>query len=102
MRIDIADIWSADTNERRIQVLEGGHSSPIAEVKATPDGGYLVSCDEDGVILLWDVTQKSFKLIHSERPYEGTNIAGVEGLTDAQINTLMALGAVEIWKDLGD
>ncbi|MEM1394980.1 MAG: hypothetical protein AAGG00_17155 [Cyanobacteria bacterium P01_H01_bin.150] len=29
------------------------------------------------------------------KPYENTNITGVEGLTEAEITTLKALGAVE-------
>ncbi|AFZ01303.1 hypothetical protein [Calothrix sp. PCC 6303] len=30
-----------------------------------------------------------------DRPYENMNITGVKGLTDAEISTLKALGAVE-------
>lgn len=94
-QIDTAEIWSADTVARRIRVLEG-HSSSIIEVEATPDGQTLVSCDEDGVILRWDLaTQQTPKLIYSERPCEGTNISNVEGLTEAQIKMFIALGARE-------
>jgi hypothetical protein len=32
---------------------------------------------------------------HAPRPYEGMNITGATGLTDAQRETLRALGAVE-------
>jgi len=33
--------------------------------------------------------------LRTPRPYEGMNIAGVAGLTEAQKSTLKALGAVE-------
>ncbi|BAZ37550.1 WD repeat-containing protein [Calothrix sp. NIES-4101] len=33
--------------------------------------------------------------ISKNRPYENMNITGVKGLTDAEISTLKALGAVE-------
>ncbi|MBW4476502.1 MAG: hypothetical protein KME54_06420 [Tolypothrix brevis GSE-NOS-MK-07-07A] len=35
------------------------------------------------------------KTLKSDRPYENMNIIGVKGLTDAEIATLKALGAVE-------
>ena len=93
-QIDTAEIWSADTAARRIRVLEG-HRSSIIRVETTPHGRNLVSCDEDGVTLEWNLkTQQTSELISSKRPYEGMNIYGVQGLTDAQINTFIALGAV--------
>jgi hypothetical protein len=35
------------------------------------------------------------KTLRSDRPYEGMNITGVTGITDAQKATLKALGAIE-------
>jgi hypothetical protein len=35
------------------------------------------------------------RILRVERPYEGLNIAGATGLTDAQRETLKELGAVE-------
>jgi hypothetical protein len=35
------------------------------------------------------------KTLRIDRPYEGMNITGVTGLTDAQKSTLKALGAVD-------
>jgi hypothetical protein len=32
---------------------------------------------------------------NGNRPYENMNITGVKGLTDAEISTLKALGAIE-------
>jgi WD40 repeat protein len=56
----------------------------------------LVSSSFDETVKLWDVqTGECLKTMRSPRPYEGMNITGVTGLTDAQKGTLKALGAVE-------
>jgi hypothetical protein len=50
----------------------------------------------DSTIKLWDVlTGECLKTLRSKRPYEGMNITGVAGLTEAEKATLKALGAVE-------
>jgi hypothetical protein len=56
----------------------------------------VASAAEDGVIRLWD--QQSSTLLQElrpDRPYERLNITGIRGLTDVQMATLRALGAVE-------
>jgi hypothetical protein len=46
--------------------------------------------------MLWDVeTGECLRTLRAERLYEGMNITGVTGLTEAQKATLKALGAVE-------
>ena len=40
-------------------------------------------------------TEVYIKTLKIDRPYEGMNIAGVTGLTAAQREALLALGAVE-------
>jgi hypothetical protein len=40
-------------------------------------------------------TGECLKTLISDRPYERINITGVKGLTDAELATLKALGAVE-------
>jgi hypothetical protein len=40
-------------------------------------------------------TGECVKTLRSDRPYERMNITGVKGLTNAEIATLKALGAVE-------
>lgn len=37
----------------------------------------------------------NLKTLRPERPYEGMNITGITGLTEAEKATLKALGAVE-------
>ena len=85
-------IWSVDT-ARCIRVLSG-HETSIRAIELTPDKRTLVSSSTDGTIRLWDLeTGQTRKLLRPQRPYENMNIADVEGLTAAQKDTLIALGA---------
>ncbi|MEO1760991.1 MAG: NACHT domain-containing protein [Cyanobacteria bacterium J06629_18] len=73
-----------------------GHTNWVISVVFSPDAQALTSGSEDGTIKLWDVkTGECVKTLISNRPYERMNITGVKGLTDAEIATLKALGAVE-------
>ena len=68
-----------------------------ANAKAfAPDLGELISGSIDETIKFWNVkTGRCLHTLRTPRPYEGMNIAGVIGLTEAQKATLKALGAVE-------
>lgn len=73
-----------------------GHTSPIRSVAFDPEGRWIVSSSEDGTIRLWDSgIGECLRVLTVERPYEGMNILGVTGLTDAQKETLRVLGAIE-------
>jgi WD40 repeat protein len=55
----------------------------------------LASGSGDGTIKIWDIkTGECLKTLIAERPYEGMNITGVTGLTDAEKATIASLGAV--------
>lgn len=55
----------------------------------------LISGGTDGVIELWDAqTGECLQRLQADRPYEGTNITGVTGITEAQKTSLIMLGAV--------
>ncbi|HBB34353.1 MAG TPA: hypothetical protein DDZ80_16510 [Cyanobacteria bacterium UBA8803] len=53
-----------------------------------------VSGSLDETIKLWDLqAQKSWQTLRVPQPYEGMKIEGIQGLTEAQLVTLKALGA---------
>ncbi|MEM7063381.1 MAG: NB-ARC domain-containing protein [Cyanobacteria bacterium P01_B01_bin.77] len=73
-----------------------GHTSWVRSVAFSPDGQILVSGSNDGTIRLWNVeTGECVDVLRAPRPYEGTNITGIRGLTDAQLASMLALGAVD-------
>ncbi|MBR8833802.1 MAG: pentapeptide repeat-containing protein [Stigonema ocellatum SAG 48.90 = DSM 106950] len=73
-----------------------GHTHWIRSVAFSPDGQSVVSGSEDGKVNLWDVlTGECRKTLRNERPYEGMNITGVTGLTEATIASMKVLGAIE-------
>lgn len=73
-----------------------GHSKLVWSVDFSPNGQIIASGSEDETIKLWDVvTGECLKTLRCERFYEGMNITGAIGLTDATIASLKDLGAVE-------
>lgn len=87
-------LWDAHTGKCR-GVLEG-HTALVGTVAFTPEGRTVASGSADGSIRLWDVaTGRPLQVLRLKRPYEGMNISQVQGLTAAQEDALMALGAVK-------
>jgi len=73
-----------------------GHTALVWSLSYSPDGSTLASGSWDETIKLWDVTTGDcLKTLRSERPYEGMDITGVTGLTEAQKAALKMLGALE-------
>lgn len=73
-----------------------GHTGLIWSVVFAPNGRLIASGGADEQINLWN--NESDELLQSlkvPRRYEGSDITGATGLTQAQKNTLKALGAVE-------
>ncbi|MBE9127453.1 MULTISPECIES: NACHT and WD40 repeat domain-containing protein [unclassified Coleofasciculus] len=86
-------VWNILTGEC-LKILQG-HNNWVSAVAFSSDGKTLASGSSDGTITLWDVqTGKCLKTLR-DRPYEGMNITGVKGLTEAEKATLKTLGAVE-------
>ena len=72
------------------------HQGTVQALKLSPDGSMLASCGDDGAIRLWDLESgEPLHTLRRDRPYERLNIMGIRGLTEAEIATLRALGAVE-------
>jgi WD40 repeat protein len=88
-------LWDLDSG-KCFQVLHG-HENGVFSVAFLPQDNALLlaSSSADGTIRLWDIeTGECLKILRSPRPYEGLNIAGVTGITEAQQATLRALGAL--------
>ena len=56
----------------------------------------LASCGDDNTIQVWDLqSDQHLQTLRRDRPYERLDITGIRGLTQAEIATLRALGAIE-------
>ncbi|WP_442936598.1 WD40 repeat domain-containing protein [Nostoc sp.] len=87
-------LWNLQTGQC-LQVLQE-HTRWVASVVFSFDGQILLSGSHDRTIKLWDVaTGRCIKTLMADRLYEGMNIKGAMGLTEAQKVTLKALGAIE-------
>lgn len=94
-------IWDASTGQC-LRVLKG-HTKRVYSLAFTILRGVvsfevdtvLASSSEDQSIRFWDVETGLCLKVLRIRPYEGMNITGVTGITEAQKATLKALGAFE-------
>jgi WD40 repeat protein len=87
-------LWDASTGECFNTLQE--HAYLITSISLSPDSQTIISSSLDGTIKFWNInTDNSWKTLRVSRLYEGMNITGVKGLTEAQKEALKALGAVE-------
>jgi len=87
-------LW--DLQQRRWVATLRSHTNTVEAVRFSPDGRWLASAGRDETVKLWAVATGSLRqTLHTPGPYAGMQIAGVTGLSPAQLTALKALGAVE-------
>lgn len=86
-------LWEVES-WKLLHVLETG--TQVWSISFDPEGNALATGSNDETVKIWDVhSGKCIKQLRQNRPYEGMNITGATGITDAQRNMLRLLGAVE-------
>lgn len=87
-------LWQISTGNL-LNTLKG-HTDQVVSVSFSSDGIHLASGSLTEAIKIWHIqTGECLKTLRAAKPYEGMMITGIRGLTEAQIMTLKALGAVE-------
>jgi WD40 repeat protein len=86
-------IWDVQSGQC-LNTLQG-HTALVWSVAFSSDGQTIASGSTDETIKFWDVLTGECLKTLKNRPYEGMNITGVKGLTEAEKAALKALGAVE-------
>ena len=89
-------LWQKGEDHPRILSNPDFEGGQVWSLAFSPDERLLASGDDDGNLMLWDIASGNVcQTLHSDRPYERMNISGVKGITQAQRDTLKALGAIE-------
>jgi hypothetical protein len=99
--VDLHGINFADTDVAKSVFTETFGSIHSLAFSFVPQHGtdnparqLLASSSADATIRIWDTTTgECVKILRSPRPYDGMNIRGIRGLTAAQQENLIALGA---------
>ena len=88
------NLWDISTGEclKKLQ----GHTSRIFALDISSDGKFIASGSLDETIKIWDIKTGECLKTLSNKPYANMNITGVKGLSEAEKNTLKALGATSL------
>lgn len=85
--------WDLATGEC-CQVLQK-HTSWVWDLAIAPQHPVLISAGQDERLQIWNLeTGEALQTLRAQRPYEGMKIFQAQGLTEAQWQTLTALGAI--------
>jgi WD40 repeat protein len=85
-------IWSMETGT--CDKILTGHQGWVLSVSVSCGDRFIASASQDETIRVWDLaTGDLISTRRAIRPYEGMNIAGLEGLTRSQLDELKTLGA---------
>ena len=79
------------------------HTADVTGLAFHPHSLILASGSEDETVYLWDIAnQTRLSTLKGLRPYEGMDITGVTGLTDAERTSLVSLGAIAHTSPIGN
>lgn len=87
-------IWDMATGRsHRVLQTSGGAVSTLA---LSPTAPILLTGHDEALLQVWDLTTHSLlRALPIARPYEGMKITGARGLSPAQRNALLQLGAID-------
>jgi NACHT domain/WD domain, G-beta repeat len=87
-------LW--DTHSGRPLMAQLAHSGVLRSLAISADGQLVASGGFDGALRMWDAGAGTLvRALRSARRYEGLDITDLTGITQAQREALVALGAVD-------
>lgn len=89
-------VWLWDTATGEHHATMQGHDGRVCTVAL--DGGELLAASGgvDGTVRIWDAPDGALRhTLRADRQYERLDITGLSGVTEAQREALLALGAAE-------
>lgn len=88
------EVW--DVQGQRCRHRLEGHRRDLWQVVPGQDRITLATISQGDEIRIWRLDSGTcLQVLHPDRPYEGVNILGAEGISEPEIEMLRALGAVE-------